>query len=142
MSELPARGLRRRLAAGALLLGAALSSSCTGDTCGRPICGCWEDVSVTLEITVVDQLGDPIPGIDALCVNEDTPVATSGDDGVISTRFETRVSEACGTERCNSVTLSDPTGACSGTESSLLALNRSTVALTCGSPGDDDDSAR
>ena len=88
------------------------------------------------------QDGEPIEGMSAVCVNEGSAVATSDADGLLAASFDSRVSEACGPERCNSLTITDPTGACEGTSSSLVALNYTTVSLTCGSVGDDDDSAR
>ena len=123
-----------------LVLASALSGAgCTGDDCGRPICGCWVDDTVDLQITVVDQAGTPLEGIDLVCVNEDTPVASSDAEGVAGTIFETRVSPGCGPERCNSITLIDPTGRCEGTSSTLAVLNDTTVPLVC-AEGDDDDS--
>jgi|GEM_PF-4658920 len=133
--------LRLSLTGAGLLLASALGG-CTGDDCGRPICGCWEDVSVALDVTVLSDLGEPVQGITAICVNEDAAVATSDADGLLSARFDTRLSQACGTERCNSLTLTDPTGRCEGTQSSLIALNRTTVTVDCDPDGDDDDSAR
>ena len=82
------------------LLGAALCAivlgGCAGVECGRPVCGCWEDITVSLEITVVDQDGAPIPGLNAVCVNEDSAVATSTEAGLLAASFDSRVSEACG----------------------------------------------
>lgn len=122
---------------------AALSLTGCGDVeCGRPVCGCWEPTTVELSLTLVDGAGDPVPDINVICVNEDAPVATSDADGVVSHTFDTRVSDACGVERCNSLTLVDPAGACSGAESTLLALNGTTIVLSCGGAPDDDDSAR
>ncbi len=124
---------------GLVLAGALWSAGCAGDDCGRPICGCWTDETLDLQITVVDQDGIPLEGIDLICVNEDTPVASSDVEGVAGALFETRVSPGCGPERCHSLTLSDPTGRCEGTSSSLAMLNDTTVSLVC-AEGDDDDS--
>ena len=122
----------------ALSLLALLSlTGCDGPDCGRPICGCWEDATVSLDITVVDQDSDPLEGIELVCVNEQAAFATSGVDGLITGTLETRVSDGCGLERCSSVTLLGPIGDCSGTQSTLLILNETTVTLTCGA-GDDD----
>lgn len=129
-----------RLAALAAL--ALFQTSCTGATCASAICGCWEPFTVDLEITVVDQDGDPVEGIDAICLNESSAVATSDAAGLIARSFDTRVSPSCGPERCNNVTLTDPQGRCEGTQSTLAALNFSTVTLECTAVGDDDDSAR
>ena len=131
--------MMRNWGLGLVLAGALSGAGCTGDDCGRPICGCWIDDTVDLQITVIDQAGAPLEGIDLICVNEDTPVASSDVEGVAGTIFETRVSPSCGPERCNSLTLSDPTGRCEGASSSLAVLNDTTVTLVC-AEGDDDDS--
>mgnify|MGYP007046913042 CR=1 FL=1 len=119
-------------------LTALLASSCTGPSCSSAICGCWEPFRVDLEITVVDQDGDPLQDIEAICLNEGEPIAVSGVDGVIAHSFDTRVSPGCGPERCRTITLSDPAGLCDGTQSTIAVLNFTTVELTCEAPGDDD----
>ena len=131
--------MMRNWGLGLVMAGALSGAGCAGDDCGRPICGCWIDDTVDLQVTVVDQAGDPLEGIDLICVNEDTPIASSNIEGVAGTIFDTRVSPGCGPERCNSITLSDPTGRCEGTSSSLAVLNDTTVLLVC-AEGDDDDS--
>ena len=116
-----------------------LGASCTGPSCSSAICGCWEPFTVDMEITVVDQAGTPVEGIDAICLNEGEAIATSDGAGLIARSFDTRVSPGCGPERCNNVTLNDPLGRCEGVQSTLVALNFSTVSLPCVAIGDDDD---
>ncbi|MCO4770181.1 MAG: hypothetical protein KDA24_09145 [Deltaproteobacteria bacterium] len=123
----------------AALAAAAMLAGCNATNCAQSICGCWEDFTVSLEMTVVDQFGDGVDGVRAICVNEDAPVATTNGDGELMQTFDTRVSPGCGTERCNTLTLLDPEGRCEGTQSTLAALNFSTVTLTCTELGDDDD---
>lgn len=123
-------------------LAALASSSCTGASCASAICGCWEPFTVEMEITVVDQDATPREGIEATCLNEGEPIAVSDAAGVIAKDYETRVSPGCGPERCNTIILSDPTGLCDGTRSTIGALNFTTVELTCAAGDDDDDSAR
>jgi len=134
--------MTRALLAALPLAAAWLLASCTGPTCASAICGCWEQETAQVNFTVVDIDGDPIEGIDMICINESVALATSDAAGLIATSFETRVSPGCGPERCNRLTLSDPTGACDGTDSTLQVLNGSTVTLDCDVVGDDDDSAR
>ncbi len=124
----------------ALVLGATLLAGCPNAECGRPICGCWEAVSVTLDLTLVDGAGEPVPDISVICTNEDSAIATSNAEGVVAHTFDTRVSDGCGPERCNTLTLVDPSGRCTGVESTLLALNGTTIPLSCGGAADDDDS--
>ena len=124
---------------GLVLASALWIAGCTDDDCGRPICGCWTDETLDLQIRVTDQDGNPLEGIDLICVNEDIPVASSDFEGLAGTMIETRISPGCGPERCNSITLSDPTGRCEGTATSLAVLNDTTVTLFC-AEGDDDDS--
>ena len=117
------------------------AGGCNDETCAQSLCGCWEDVVVRLELRVVDQDGDPVEAMDVICINEDRALASTNTDGVVSTMLDTRLSASCGTERCNSLTLRDPTGRCLGTQSTLMALNDSVVTVDCGAAGDDDDSA-
>ncbi len=129
------------LYAGLVGLAALLSSSCTGATCVSAICGCWEPFTVELEITVVDEQENPREGIAAICLNEGEAIAVSDEAGVIAQTYDTRVSPGCGPERCNTITLTDPSGACEGTQSTIAMLNFTTVELRC-AVGDDDDSGR
>ncbi len=129
------------LHAALLGLGALLASSCTGANCVSAICGCWEPYTVNLEITVVDEDAEPREGIAAICLNEGEAIAFSDENGVIAKDYETRVSPGCGPERCNTITLTDPSGACEGTQSTIAIMNFTTVELRC-AVGDDDDSGR
>jgi hypothetical protein len=131
----------RPVHAAILGLAALLTSSCTGATCVSAICGCWEPFTVEMEITVVDEDQNPREGIAAICLNEGDAIAFSDADGVIAKDYDTRVSPGCGPERCNTITLTDPSGACEGTRSTIAVLNFTTVVLTC-AVGDDDDSGR
>ena len=138
----PMRGLRSIALLLALTWLIVPAAGCDGEDCGRAICGCWESVSVNLDVLVLDQRGEPVEGMQAVCINEDSPVGTTDGDGRITANFDTRLSQVCGTERCNSLTLSDPEGRCGSTQSSLLVLNSTTVTVDCSAVGDDDDSAR
>ena len=122
------RGQRRVIPA---LLATLALAGCTDRQCQSAICGCWEPAEVALDIEVLDELGRPVPGASAFCVNEDDAVAVAGDDGLLAATLETRVSPGCGVERCSSLTILDPSGRCEGVESTLSVLNESTVTLAC-----------
>jgi hypothetical protein len=95
----------------ALLLAGCSLNNAPDDACGMSFCGCYEEVTLAFEATVVSgQTNDPLPGIELYCQGEAEPIAVSDAAGKIGFNIETTDSPACGPARCGNLRFHDPEG--------------------------------
>lgn len=76
--------------------------------CGRAICGCWMDTTVSYRLNIVDKNNKPIKNIQAVCANETAPIGKSNAAGLLQASVKTAQSPGCGIQRCGEIKLSDP----------------------------------
>lgn len=109
------RACYRRAFAGFLfLMVAACASGQDGEQdplCYRAICGCWEDHSLRATVAVVDDTGQPAPGLTLSCVADRLAFGTTDAAGSLRLAAPGRVSPGCGyISDCETVSLNDTDG--------------------------------
>ncbi len=75
--------------------------------CSRSFCGCWKDVILEFNTTILNESDQPLTDIEIYCAGEETPRAVSDPSGAAGFKVATEYSPGCHYALCSNLIFKD-----------------------------------
>ena len=97
--------------------------------CSRSFCGCWQDVVLEFQTTILNQQGNPLADIEVFCAGEQTPRAVSDPSGTAAFEVSTQHSPGCHYAVCSNLIFKDKNRAYQAKQFTVYQANGQTLYL-------------